>query len=273
MKRMKKRNTVLIILLCMVMVFSLVCHREAGAAKTSYTIYVNRKTNIVNVVNNKSKKVVRAMYCSTGIRYRTIKGSYRTKQKLRWHALYGGVYGQYCTRISGAYLFHSVPYFSANSKRVETVEYNKLGRQASKGCVRLAVVDAKWIYDNCRLGTKVVIGESKKLKNPTRGLLKISTEKKEGWDPTDPNKKNPYYPTLKLADEHYRQMKVGSNFDPLSVITVSSPFTDRETLLKKVKVTGKVNTRKAGSYKLTYTLKDPATELKRTLKVTFKVIN
>ena len=44
-------------------------------------------------------------------------------------------------------------------KDVYKRQYNKLGQQASAGCIRLAVTDAKWIYDHCRLGTKVVIGE------------------------------------------------------------------------------------------------------------------
>ncbi|MFR5209625.1 MAG: L,D-transpeptidase family protein [Clostridia bacterium] len=29
------------------------------------------------------------------------------------------------------------------------MRFNKLGEQASQGCVRLAVSDAKWVYDNC----------------------------------------------------------------------------------------------------------------------------
>ena len=40
---------------------------------------------------------------------------------------------------------------------LELEEFNKLGEQASQGCVRLAVSDAKWIYDNCPTGTNVSI--------------------------------------------------------------------------------------------------------------------
>lgn len=269
----KKKKAILLVVLLAAVWMGSAFHREAEAYTASYTIYVNRKTNIVNVVNNKTKKIARAMYCSTGINYRTIKGTYRTKEKLRWHALYGGVYGQYCTRISGAYLFHSVPYFSVSSKKVETKEYNKLGQQASKGCVRLAVVDAKWIYNNCRTGTTVVIGDNRKLARPKRKLLKISTKKNAGWDPTDPNPANPYYPKLKLAKESYKTVAKGTDFDPRSVISVSSKFTDPDLLLSKVRITGSVDTSKPGSYKVKYTLKDPATELKKTLNVTFTVVN
>ena len=33
----------------------------------------------------------------------------------------------------------------------------RLGINASHGCVRLALTNAKWIYDNIPVGTKVVI--------------------------------------------------------------------------------------------------------------------
>ena len=85
----KKKKTILLLFMLMAVWMVFAVHRKAEAYTASYTIYVNRKSNIVNVVNNKTKKIARAMYCSTGINYGTIKGTYRTKEKLRWHALYG----------------------------------------------------------------------------------------------------------------------------------------------------------------------------------------
>lgn len=253
-----------------VMMFIRVGSIEAHAAG-SYTIYVNRRTNIVNVVNSKTGKVVRAMYCSTGRNYSTIRGTYHTVNKLRWHALYGGVYGQYCTRIHGAYLFHSVCYYHTRNNQLSTREYNKLGTQASAGCVRLAVVDAKWIYDHCRLGTKVVIGEQRKLAKPTREKIKISTASSRGWDPTDPDSRNPYYPKIALKKSVSKKIAYGSKFDPLEMVTAKSKITSASRLKKYITVKGKVNTKKPGAYKLTYTVKDPRTTLKKTLNVTFTV--
>ena len=42
-------------------------------AASKYTIYVNRRTNLVNVTKSKTGKLVKAMYCSTGKNYRTIR--------------------------------------------------------------------------------------------------------------------------------------------------------------------------------------------------------
>ncbi len=271
MKLLQRRTWLFVFVLFAALGSGLYAKQIVKADSRSYTIYVNRQTNIVNVVDDHDKKVVRAMYCSTGKDNGTITGTYHTEEKYRWHALFGDVYGQYCTRINGSYLFHSIPYFSRNNNAVETEEFNKLGTQASMGCVRLAVIDAKWIYDHCDSGTKVVIGDKKELVKPEFDPIKISTEKKAGWDPTDPDKRNPYRPGLKLLDKESTRIEKGSQFDPMSCVEVSSKTCDREILLDRVEVKGNVNTGKVGSYKVKYTVQDPVTELKKSLEVTYEV--
>ncbi|MCI4136740.1 L,D-transpeptidase [Bacillus vallismortis] len=56
----------------------------------------------------------------------------------------------------GEFLFHSVP--MTKDKKVIEKEAKKLGMKASHGCLRLAIPDAKWIYENIPQHTKVVIG-------------------------------------------------------------------------------------------------------------------
>lgn len=63
--------------------------------------------------------------------------------------------GYYWTRFYGDFLFHSIP-FDENYK-IETEEAAKLGTAASHGCIRLALNDAKWIYEHIPDGTKVII--------------------------------------------------------------------------------------------------------------------
>jgi lipoprotein-anchoring transpeptidase ErfK/SrfK len=57
----------------------------------------------------------------------------------------------------GEYLFHSVP-IDRKGDIIED-EARKLGTKASHGCIRLALPDARWIYENIRYGAKVVIGQ------------------------------------------------------------------------------------------------------------------
>ena len=54
----------------------------------------------------------------------------------------------------GGILFHSITF---NSHKGHSGSVSSLGRKASHGCIRLSIEDAKWIYDNCPMGTTVVI--------------------------------------------------------------------------------------------------------------------
>lgn len=56
----------------------------------------------------------------------------------------------------GVYLFHTVP--TNKDGQYDVKEANKLGKQpASHGCIRLSIPDAKWMMDNLKVGTKVVV--------------------------------------------------------------------------------------------------------------------
>lgn len=163
-----------------------------------YMIKVNRKQNIVIVYakdeNGAYTKPYKAMVCSVGLNDATPTGTWNTTDKYTWRLLSGNVYGQYATRITGHYLFHSVPYFTQSKSDLESEEYNKLGEPASLGCIRLSVEDAKWIYDNCPSGTTVTIydsDEAEPLAKPTPIKIDLNDSRK-GWDPTDPDTNNPW---------------------------------------------------------------------------------
>ena len=138
----------------------------------------------------------KAFVCSCGLSSSpTKKGVFKTSDTYRWRQLNGGVWGQWATRITGHYLFHSVPYKAKDPSTLKTAEYNKLGQNASEGCVRLSVKDAKWIQKNCPEGTIVYIYDGTNVREP---LAKPSATKIDvnspyaGWDPTDPNERNPW---------------------------------------------------------------------------------
>ena len=162
-----------------------------------YYIRINRALNTVTIytadINGDPIEPIKAMVCSTGTY--TPLGTYRTYYKARWNALFGGVWGQYSAGITGDILFHSVPYYSQNIADLEYDEYNKLGTSASLGCVRLCVADAKWIYDNCPVGTVVVLYDDESdpgpLGKPTPITIDTS-DPRRGWDPTDPDPGNPW---------------------------------------------------------------------------------
>ncbi len=164
-----------------------------------YLLKINRQQNVVTAYtkdeNGEYTVPVRAILCSTGLYNATPKGTFHLSSKYIWRQLHGGVYGQYASRITGGVLFHSVPYASKNKSSLYWEKYNKLGQQASMGCVRLTVEDAKWIYENCPSGTTVEVYDSEDpgpLGKPE--TLKLDKDNaNRGWDPTDPDEKNPWH--------------------------------------------------------------------------------
>lgn len=157
-----------------------------------YLIQINRTTNTVTVLTADKKKKgysipVKSFLCSTGTA--TPKGNFRTTDKYRWHALFHNVYGQWCTRITGNILFHSVYYITnEDANTLDVAEFNKLGTAASAGCIRLCCADTKWIYDNCSPKTDVIIYDD--LNPGPFGIPEaLILDADHTWDPTDPEMK------------------------------------------------------------------------------------
>lgn len=162
-----------------------------------YYLKINYIANVVTAYTKDSEgnytKPVKAMVCSTGTAT-PHSGVYRMSSKYRWHMLNGGVYGQYCSRITGHILFHSVPYATNSPDTLKYVAYDKLGTKASAGCIRLTVADAMWVYSNCASGTYVEFyGSSDPGPLGKPSARKISSnEVCRNWDPTDPDSRNPW---------------------------------------------------------------------------------
>lgn len=186
-----------------------------------YYIKVNNQMNTITIYTKDSNGnytiPVRAMICSTG--QNTPKNSkYQTKGKWNWGALFHDVYGQYCTHITGDYLFHSVPYLAPNNNQLSCYMYDQLGTTCSMGCVRLTTADAKWIYDNCATGTTVEFYNSSNpgpLGKPTAMKISGYPLPLRAWDPTDPNPNNPWI-------EYFRTGKVPTTTNTTTTTTTPS---------------------------------------------------
>ncbi len=236
-------------------------NKSQGSQYYLYSIKVNKLKNCVTVYTyDKSGKYnvpVRAMICSCGKGDDTPSGEFIIGIKSEWLSLLGNVYGRYISQINGNVLFHSVPYLTnEDPSSVEVPEYNNLGKSVSMGCVRMAVSDAKWIYDNCIEGTPVKVYESENpgpLGRPEAMKNNVATPLH--WDPTDNSKSNPYYNKKpKISGAENVSVPLGEEFSPLSGVTAYD--TTGSDITKKITVQGEVNANKAGEYLLIYSVKD-----------------
>lgn len=242
---------------------------DTKAASGTYWIKVNKQANVATAYkkSGKSWKPVRAMLVSCGGK-NTPSGNYNTTAKYRWHTLQGPSYGQYCTRIVGGILFHSVWYYQNGNKKSQAVkEFNKLGKTASHGCVRVSTEDAKWIYNNCKVGTKVTI-YSKANPGPLgkpAAYKMPSSAGKMNWDPTDASSSNPYYKTLPVLTQKYKTIQYGDT-KANSVKKLVTAKQKKSGSLKKLTtsvtkynsskkkyVSAKYNVKSEGTYKIKYT--------------------
>lgn len=126
-------------------------------SNTPYFVYVNLNAQKTYVYEGSSNNwtLEKEFNCSTGIESEaTPKGVYTVTGRGDW--FYSDQYeqgGKYWVQFWGDYLFHSLPYDESQST---IVDYT-LGVPASHGCIRLAVEDSKWLFDNMPDDTKVII--------------------------------------------------------------------------------------------------------------------
>ncbi len=224
-----------------------------------YYIKINKTHNTITVYgldeNGKYTIPVKAIICSTG--KATPLGKFNTKVKYKWKLLNGNVWGQYSTRIHGSILFHSVP---MNAQRKDTVRYrsyNRLGTTASAGCVRVTTADAKWLFDNCPVGTTVEIYKDSSSPGPLGKpvAIKVPTNVSSGWDPTDPDPQNPWNskgPSITGATN--KTVERGTDFDIRTGIkALDTVGNDISSLLI---VTGLVDASVIGDYEVEYSITD-----------------
>lgn len=253
--------------------------KNTASAASDYLIKVNKQANCVTIYKKNVKgnyKPVKALICSTG--YATKLGTYSLGEKMRWHVLDGPCYGQYCTRIYGGVLFHSVWYTGYNDPSTLSISsYNKLGTTASHGCVRLTVEGAKWIYDNVPSGTKVVIYSSSN-PGPLGKPKAIKLPYTYGWDPTDTG--NPNNPWNKkkpsLTGVKNQTVEFNSDFNIMKGVVAKNTtgFDAKALVTTKITYQGKkvskVDTKTPGVYKVKYILVDEIGR-KATASATIKV--
>ncbi|MEN6635215.1 MAG: L,D-transpeptidase [Clostridiaceae bacterium] len=173
-------------------------------------VYIGTQSVVVYKAVDGEWTEERVMICSTGrSKDLTPRGTFNLVRQYPYKKMgqvHGeNVYSQYASRITGSYLFHSVPIGGDKrnlqeygKKQMIVKYYESLGTIASGGCVRLRCGDAYWIYMNCVVGTEITITDDSGPTPPQPPKLiyeepYMTADHKYGWDPSDPDPENPYH--------------------------------------------------------------------------------
>lgn len=124
-------------------------------SNTKYLIWVDLSNFKVNIYTGKSGQwnLLKSYVCTIGkTSTPTPKGTFSVGIKGLYFGVEKGYKCWYYTQFKGNYLFHSIIYNLDGS-----IRDGRLGMKLSDGCIRLAKVNAKWIYDNVPAGSTVYI--------------------------------------------------------------------------------------------------------------------
>lgn len=160
-----------------------------------YDIEVNKRLSAVIIYqyskDKKTKEQIKVFRCCVG--EDLTKGEFRIGKKYSWLDIYQG-WHKYNTSIGKGAWIHSSIYKDKYDYRLSKPSYNSLGKAPAYGkSILLSAGDAAWIYNNCKEGTKVSILKGKKKDVLTKSPEPVAALYSYcGWDPTDPDKNNPY---------------------------------------------------------------------------------
>ncbi|MGL4453700.1 MAG: L,D-transpeptidase [Sarcina sp.] len=125
---------------------------------TNRFIFVNIQEQLTSVYINKNDKwtLEKEFICATGEENTpTPPGVYKTGIKGEWfyRTKFDKGAKYYISFIKDEYLLHSTPYY----KDKKTIWEDRLGVPMSNGCIRHSTENQKWLYDNIKEGTKIII--------------------------------------------------------------------------------------------------------------------
>lgn len=131
----------------------------------------NQIATVFGIYSDGTSKPIMSEFVSTASKgHTTPTGSFKIqgasggrKAKLRTAKMSSGkAYAEFLCRFHGGKCMHTVPYKTRQTTgHVFKGEFNKLGKPASAGCVRMPWKLAHYIYENCPIGTPVKVFKGK----------------------------------------------------------------------------------------------------------------
>ena len=147
--------------------------------ESPYRVDVDIVNQIVTVYENRDGgAIVMQGLCSSGAEDATPLGSFKMPEKERdgereewFHFRAFGGYARYATRIHYDVMFHSLLYNRPSESAINEQSVRDFGFPVSHGCIRMRTEDARFIAENCPVGTRVNIHKDRERDEELRDLL------------------------------------------------------------------------------------------------------
>ena len=245
--------------------------RTVSQNATKYVLSVSKKNNVAVIykyTSDISKKEFKDSF-KVSVGKKAEVGYYKPKKTYSWMKT-NGSWHQYNTQyVKNGYL-QSVSYKNKYPNTMKRASYKALGVEKHKDkCIYMTCDRANWIRKNAYRITVQIIKDNEQLKSSGKSLPGLA--KACGWDPSDPNKDNPYKKTKNSAivfGSETVYVEKGSKVNYLdNVIAKDAKGNVITTSLKH----SKVDTSNVASNKVQYAYKKNGLKLKETQ--TIKVVD
>ena len=140
---------------------------QGYSSETRYMVLVDKSHHLVNFYKGSKGSWVnikRNILCTIGKKSTPTKsGNFKLSLKVTKNGPYGrkdfkGATAFYAFRINADNFFHSVLYrLGCTNPYTHSPKDATLGKSVSNSCIRLPLADAKFIWDNMKRGTRVVV--------------------------------------------------------------------------------------------------------------------
>jgi len=134
--------------------------------------------------------------------------------------------------------------------------YQQFGTTASQGCVRLQTDDAKWVFMNLPVGTRVEYYFDIDDPGPLGRTITIKLPNYyTAWEPTDPDERNPWFAGEPILEGvHDMTVSRGGTVDFFTDVVCKDSLGN--SIPENLKITTSLDTSVAGTYPVIYALTD-----------------
>lgn len=232
-----------------------------SSTSSPYEIKINRSANCITIYSKDDaggySQPFRSMTCSTGEKAEyTPLGEFTISSSYSWRKMSTGMYSKYSLKINQGIMIQSIPSYKTEDGNIDSDSFNKLGDSITMGSIWLTTDDAKWIYDNCPVGTNVIVYDNVDpgpLGKPS--IIKIALDNLNcDWDPTEKIDANPWnscMPTIIVSD-----MTVSEDADIDLLMNVKATDSCGNDVTSSVTISGNYDLKVPGKYDVTFSLTD-----------------